>query len=338
MKSLTVRLFAQAAYAPASEIELVVEITNQTETRLLLSNDLLRAFEFTGLPPVPVNGKPEKGKKKATRKEFSLSAGRSVLKKVNLGVVPGINEGVYELVCRPRALVIKDKRPSGKGSSPTRIRTPTEKITLTIGTPVPLSPFLPTAAKRSLEVLQPGFAPQTTTEFREILPPLGMLPARMCRVIGGNAQQQSLISEKHEEAYGLVAEALQRLQNDQRYRTWFGAFEDGRFRRVRSRFQQIVDGFQHEIFTYDLNGGGCGDDEEAVSNYQDYTIKICRLFWNLPTNGPTSMAGRLVHEHSHVSADTVDTAYSSNDCLSLATQSPGLAVGNAATYQYYVET
>jgi peptidyl-Lys metalloendopeptidase len=44
-----------------------------------------------------------------------------------------------------------------------------------------------------------------------------------------------------------------------------------------------------------------------------------------------------VHEHSHASALTEDTAYGEEDCMMLAVKKPGKAIRNADSHEFFAK-
>jgi hypothetical protein len=55
-------------------------------------------------------------------------------------------------------------------------------------------------------------------------------------------------------------------------------------------------------------------------------------------DGTDSRWGILIHEASHLAANTRDHAYRPNGALMLAKENPARAAENADNYEYFVET
>jgi len=122
-----------------------------------------------------------------------------------------------------------------------------------------------------------------------------------------------------------------------RYTTWFGAPASSRFNTVSSHFDAIRSAFQSAPVAVD-----CSCDEAYFAYVypdQPYVIYVCNAFWSAPATGSDSKAGTLVHEMSHfnVVAGTDDHAYGQNACRNLASSSPGTAVANADSHEYFAE-
>jgi hypothetical protein len=73
---------------------------------------------------------------------------------------------------------------------------------------------------------------------------------------------------------------------------------------------------------------------------KDHKIYLDSGFDNAPATGNDSKAGTLAHEMSHFSdiGGTEDNAYGQAKALSLAKSNPAAALGNADSYEYFVES
>lgn len=65
---------------------------------------------------------------------------------------------------------------------------------------------------------------------------------------------------------------------------------------------------------------------------------FCQRFFRMPERGLDSRFGTVVHELSHVVADTEDFVYGPRRAEALARENGGLAVRNADNFQYFVES
>ena len=77
------------------------------------------------------------------------------------------------------------------------------------------------------------------------------------------------------------------------------------------------------VFTYDITGSGCR------SGWFAYTYKRAATIWlrvpalrSAKPVGTDSMAGTILHEHSHSDADTDDLTYGQANARVLATTKP----------------
>jgi peptidyl-Lys metalloendopeptidase len=137
-----------------------------------------------------------------------------------------------------------------------------------------------------------------------------------------------------------VDKAIDVLHDDprsDRYKKWFGKWNDHRYDQVSSIFRRI----DHDAddATYD---GACDDEDIYAyvrSDYPDH-IWLCAGFWDLPLTGIDSKAGTIVHEESHfdVNGGTQDYAYGTENCMELARHDPNTAIANADNYAFFVET
>ncbi|WP_162852629.1 M35 family metallopeptidase [Dinghuibacter silviterrae] len=167
----------------------------------------------------------------------------------------------------------------------------------------------------------------------QVLPATGIL--RPCSIQGGTATQQAAVNDAHDNGYILASQALKGLQNDARYQLWFGVYLPARFNKVQAKLQAIVRGFEETDFVYIIDDNACDPGAIACTNPGDPRINICTTFFSRPPAGTNSMAGRVLHEHSHSSADTLDVRYGQAACQALAATRPDDAANNADSYEFY---
>lgn len=67
-------------------------------------------------------------------------------------------------------------------------------------------------------------------------------------------------------------------------------------------------------------------------------IGVCPPFFRAPMDGAGTRWGYLVHEATHVAAETRDDAYGRNGSLALARENGLRAAENADSYRPFVET
>lgn len=337
MKRFSTRLYTSPHYKPKEEIQLTVEFINDTGQPVYVSKNISEAFKIGDAKKLL---KPkEKNKGRVNHPAFfRVPANSSIIKKVNLGKQPGLKPGTHSLLFELKSLLVR-KGKSIKGKAPG-----SRQKLKSIRTHILVEGSKPTAKvsiEKSAAVNElfdhPGIAElmQPTLLTRRL--PEGLVPPRICRVIGGSQQQQDIVRAAHEDGYVLAVAALSNIGNASLYQTWFGLISDVRFRRVQGAFRHIVDAFRHETFVYDLSGTDCGENEIGHTTPGSRTIHFCNTFWTLPPRGSDSMAGRIVHEHSHAVANTLDAAFSFNACVRLARDFPAQAVENASNYQFFAE-
>lgn len=71
---------------------------------------------------------------------------------------------------------------------------------------------------------------------------------------------------------------------------------------------------------------------------RDTVLGVCPPFFRARMDGTDSRWGILIHEASHIAANTRDHAYRPNAALALAKENPARAAENADNYEYFVET
>jgi len=125
--------------------------------------------------------------------------------------------------------------------------------------------------------------------------------------------------------------------SSQRYGTWFGTYDSGRWSTVEGNFSAIHSAFATQAITLDCK---CKQNYYAyVYPTQPYKIYLCKVFWTAPMTGTDSKAGTLVHEMSHfnVVAGTDDVTYGQTSCKNLAISNPNQAIQNADSHEYFAE-
>ncbi|AJQ97720.1 M35 family metallo-endopeptidase [Gynuella sunshinyii] len=122
-----------------------------------------------------------------------------------------------------------------------------------------------------------------------------------------------------------------------RYTTWFGSANSSRQNTVTAHFQSISNALSSAPIRLSC---ACNDNYYAYVYPNDpYKIYVCNAFWSAPLTGTDSKAGTLVHEMSHfyVVANTDDYAYGQSSAKRLARTSPGTAIQNADSHEYFAE-
>jgi len=124
-----------------------------------------------------------------------------------------------------------------------------------------------------------------------------------------------------------------------RYTTWFGTYDAGRYSLVASHYNAILNAVDTATpMTFDCTCTDPGVYAYVYSNVP-YIIYLCGAFWTAPISGTDSKAGTLIHEITHftVVAGTSDFAYGQALAQALAISSPGNAVMNADSHEYFAE-
>ncbi len=82
----------------------------------------------------------------------------------------------------------------------------------------------------------------------------------------------------------------------------------------------------------------CPGGRFAYARERDLVLGVCPPFFRARMDGTDSRWGILVHEASHLAANTRDHAYRPNGALRLAKDDAMRASENADNYEYFVET
>lgn len=152
------------------------------------------------------------------------------------------------------------------------------------------------------------------------------------------------------DAYNLVNNNEQALRNNppSPYLTWFGAFEQGRYQRVRG----VLDGVRFKLNSDSTLTAYCRIDPAAPCDDAgdiaatdarvrgDFNVWFCNAFFALPANvGFDTQAGSVLHEmtHSIGNAEDIPGGYGPANAANLATNTPARAVDNADNYEFFVE-
>lgn len=82
----------------------------------------------------------------------------------------------------------------------------------------------------------------------------------------------------------------------------------------------------------------CGDGRFAYARARDDVLGLCPSFFRARMTGQDSRWGILIHEGSHLAANTSDHAYGPRAALALAEATPEKAGENGDSIEYFVET
>ncbi|KAF9463906.1 peptidyl-Lys metalloendopeptidase [Collybia nuda] len=161
-----------------------------------------------------------------------------------------------------------------------------------------------------------------------------------------NATQQSQVNTAITNAKTYVTGSINYLTSHTtgtpRFTTWFGVFQNTRYRAVLSNFNSLIShGDEFTGWQYNCAPAtGCDPGDVAYVQPTVYgKVYLCGGFWTAPATGTDSKAGTLVHEGSHfvATAGTTDIAYGQTDCKQLAISNPNQAIRNADSYEYFAE-
>jgi peptidyl-Lys metalloendopeptidase len=342
MKSLLARIYSHDTYSANEEKSLIFGLVNNTGSPIYILkwNTPLEGLKSDCLE-VEKNGKtlPYKGSK-VTRGTpspldfISLAPGGSITQPIDLDEGYDLSRsGKYLVRLKSRKLRYLHERPTtpsittvfpGKTSngaaSPRRI------------------PFTHRQASFSIMPGKMGTMPRQSPARQLMAAAAAELPA--LSIIGTvTDDRKAAIQAAHANAYDQAVQALNRLNNgpDTDYQQWFGTFDQDRFDTVKTNFQKIVRDFEQISFQYDVDGANCQPDWYGNTVKGEKKIVICKLFWDIPSTGQDSQAGKIIHEHSHSSART-DDVYPNADAgqtAEMAATNPDGVIWNANSYEYY---
>jgi len=155
---------------------------------------------------------------------------------------------------------------------------------------------------------------------------------------GCNTEQQAALRQGMVDTYRNLGKVLEALDNPEMVNgylaAWFGA---GKRATIRRTYESILTR---------LNDPGtlvlACEERNCEHNLMGYTdlgsLSVCPEFFNSKANeGYDSRFGTLIHEFSHMVADTDDHAYGTGDARRLALEHPAQATDNADNYQYFAE-
>jgi hypothetical protein len=83
---------------------------------------------------------------------------------------------------------------------------------------------------------------------------------------------------------------------------------------------------------------GCPGGRFAYARERDLVLGLCPPYFRARMDGTDARWGILIHEASHIAANTRDHVYRPNGALTLAKDNPAQAAENADNYEYFVET
>ncbi len=126
----------------------------------------------------------------------------------------------------------------------------------------------------------------------------------------------------------------------ERFAQWFGNYSIVAkhlvFNNIRAIHNMVV---QREI-TFRNGGAACRPGDFAYVRLDTGLAKVylCSHFFNSGRIGIDNAVGTIIHELSHLVANTHDFVYGQEKCRLLAINRPEAARSNADNYQYYCES
>ena len=179
---------------------------------------------------------------------------------------------------------------------------------------------------------------------RRIIPP---------KLIGNypDEKQKSHTRDAYYRAYSMIERSIESTTRDpDLYRKWFGGDPDPE-KKVKSNYEKM----KEKMETTEVTLHGFANETEndtigktlgivAAASRKTRTIYLCDSFFARKVVGKESKMGTIVHEMSHLGANTGDeksdqdvTAYGEEKCLKLAENTPQKSRNNADNYQFFAE-
>lgn len=202
--------------------------------------------------------------------------------------------------------------------------------------PAPSMPGLPAAKPPPLEPLRQVLTVEAPTEKP---PPLERtaadIPGPECV-----AAHRALIDDALAEARRRLPEAIRLVREEPDHphiRRWFG---DASRKTIRITLELTLARLEDTTgLTIRCNDPpGCPGGRFAYARERDMVLGLCPPYFRARMDGTDSRWGILIHEASHLAANTRDHAYRPNGALALAKESSARAAENADNYEYFVET
>lgn len=350
-KAIGIKIYAQDDYKNHEEANLVFEITNNTSStiHILKWNTPLEGLTSPCLEVKSGNKKIEYDGimiKRGTPGEndfYTLGPNQSVSNKIDLTKAYDISKpGAIKVSFNPDKFVYYSDQPLSKALemsfSGLEKKAKTKKIALDMK-PASFKVSKGTAKRvtagqfyRALEQKKKKAESATFKTALAAMAAGGVLP---CQIEGGTPAKQTKARNAHTNGYELAKAALAGLVKDGNYKLWFGTYTKARLAKVKSNYQKVLKRMETISFTYNLTGEGCESGVYAYTYKGTSTIWFCDAFWGAPDTGSDSRAGTVLHEHTHASSGTDDIEYGKADCKQLAIKSPGKAVINADSHEYY---
>lgn len=138
--------------------------------------------------------------------------------------------------------------------------------------------------------------------------------------------------------------ALVRIAHDddeqERFLRWFGQYSQANKQQVFNKIRAIHRAAVIQNITFRNGGADCVVGVYAYVRINTGLAKVylCDEFFRAGRVGVDSTVGTIIHELSHLTANTQDHAYGQIRCRGLATTQAAQARSNADNYQYYCES
>ncbi|MBR0652555.1 hypothetical protein GXW78_23060 [Roseomonas terrae] len=161
------------------------------------------------------------------------------------------------------------------------------------------------------------------------------IPGPVCAPI-----HRELIDDALAEARTRLAEAIRMVREDPdnaHITRWFGNAPRKTIRITLDLTLARLEAFE----ALDLrcnDPAGCPGGRFAYARERDLVLGLCAPYFRARMDGMDARWGILIHEASHIAANTRDHVYRPTGALRLAKENPGQAAENADNYEYFVES
>jgi len=154
------------------------------------------------------------------------------------------------------------------------------------------------------------------------------------------AEHRALIDDALAEARTRIDAAIRLVREEPDHahiRRWFG---DAPRKTVRITLELTAERLAgHSSIAFRCNDPpACPGGRFAYAISRDQVVGLCPPFFRSRMDGMDTRWGILIHEVSHLAANTRDHAYRPRGALALAKTDPMRAAENADNYEYFVET
>ncbi len=182
---------------------------------------------------------------------------------------------------------------------------------------------------------------------------LGFSSAAKAEYVRCTPDQQASLERAISGAFDALSAATVAINSSNgAYRQWFGIWDPVRAKQVRRTMAALKTHIRTSKTTYFCaQNGEQNCDATTYANVfpnDPSTIYICQNYFNLPVLSESdfqavfdsgTQAGTIIHEMSHydVVGGTDDLCYNRGVCSDYARRTPGRAVYNADSYQYFAE-
>ena len=157
---------------------------------------------------------------------------------------------------------------------------------------------------------------------------------------GCDAKRAAIVREAFILAERQTAEAIAFIRANPRHphvQTWFGTGSPEKVEARLAMTHLLLRGGAQPAWTCG-NADSCGSHTTfALALLREGSIRLCPPFFEAANSGADSRPGILVHEVSHLVAQTDDVSYGQQAARRLAEKDPQRAIINADNLEYFVE-